>query len=415
MLTGQLQGLPVRPYQARPGHARIRLAPVTLLTGLNSSGKSTVLPSLALLRQSYDSGVLMSTDGDADSHGGFLLDGDLVELGTGQDLLHEDFATAEPGGDPLISVAFETAVKETYAWSARYAAEQDVLPITLPVQPEDWEDAPLFSRRFQYLKADRIVPATTYPRSHHQAIGRGFLGSRGEHAVNFLRHHAQDVVPDGPLRHPQAGGHTLLDQVVAWMQELCPGVNLEATEIPGIDSVRLSFGFGSTAGLYSTRRRRPTNVGFGLTYALPIVVACLTAGPGSLILLENPEAHLHPAASPVWRPSSRPLHPPAVSSSSRPTATTCSTGPGSPSSRGGWRPRTPRCTSSGAMGRRGDRHSDGRRGRIALRMARGLQPPHPFRPRPGRIHLRVITEEGRVRIGYIGRKRLPEDVPRKAR
>lgn len=40
--------------------------------------------------------------------------------------------------------------------------------------------------------------------------------------------------------------------------------------------------------------RRPTNVGFGLTYALPIVVACLTAGPGSLILLENPEAHLHP-------------------------------------------------------------------------------------------------------------------------
>lgn len=274
--------------------ARIRLAPVTLLTGLNSSGKSTVLQSLALLRQSYDSGVLMSTDGDADSRGGFLLDGDLVELGTGQDLLHEDFATEERGGDPLIAVAFETAAKETYAWSARYAAEQDVLPIVLPVQPEDWEDAPLFSRRFQYLKADRITPATTYPRSHHQAIGRGFLGARGEHAVNFLRHHAQDVVPDGPLRHPQAGGHTLLDQVVAWMQELCPGVNLEAKEIPGIDSVSLSFGFGGSAGLDSTRRRRPTNVGFGLTYALPIVVACLTAGPGSLILLENPEAHLHP-------------------------------------------------------------------------------------------------------------------------
>lgn len=275
--------------------ADIRLAPVTLLTGLNSSGKSTVLQSLALLRQSYDSGTLMSTDGDADSHGGFLLDGDLVELGTGQDLLHEDFTTSQPGTDPLISVAFETADKKTYAWSARYAAEQDVLPLDRSTRPAEWGDVPLFSRRFQYLKADRIVPATTYPRSHHQAIGRGFLGSRGEHAVNFLRHHAQDVVPEGhPLRHPQAGGHTLLDQVVAWMQELCPGVNLEASEIPGIDSVRLSFGFGGTAGLDSTRRRRPTNVGFGLTYALPIVVACLTAGPGSLILLENPEAHLHP-------------------------------------------------------------------------------------------------------------------------
>ncbi|WKV71350.1 DUF3696 domain-containing protein [Streptomyces sp. PCS3-D2] len=275
--------------------ARIRLAPVTLLTGLNSSGKSTVLQSLALLRQSYDSGILMSTDGDTDNRGGFLLDGDLVELGTGQDLLHEDFEIEQPRGEPLISIDFDTSDKQRYIWAALYAPEQDVLPLVLSSRPTDWGDVPLFSRRFQYLKADRITPATTYPRSHHQAIGRGFLGSRGEHAVNFLRHHAQDVVPDGhPLRHPDARGHTLLDQVVAWMQELCPGVNLEASEIPGIDSVRLSFGFGGTAGLDSTRRRRPTNVGFGLTYALPIVVACLTAGPGSLILLENPEAHLHP-------------------------------------------------------------------------------------------------------------------------
>ncbi|MFE2286236.1 hypothetical protein ACFXDJ_18970 [Streptomyces sp. NPDC059443] len=38
-----------------------------------------------------------------------------------------------------------------------------------------------------------------------------------------------------------------------------------------------------------------------------------------------------------------------------------------------------------------------------------------FRPRPGRIHLRVVTDEGRVRIGYIGRKRLTEDVPRNSR
>ncbi|MFF9071996.1 DUF3696 domain-containing protein [Streptomyces sp. NPDC014735] len=275
--------------------ADIRLAPVTLLTGLNSSGKSTVLQSLALLRQSYDSGILMSIDGDNDSPGGFLLDGDLVELGTGQDLLHEDPTTERPGTELVISIAFESADKESYAWSARYSPEQDVLPLESSARPADWRDVPLFSRRFQYLKADRIAPATTYPRSRHQAIGRGFLGARGEHAVNFLRHHAQDVVPDGhPLRHTEASGHTLLDQVVAWVQELCPGVNLEASEVPGIDSVRLSFGFGGTAGLNSTRRRRPTNVGFGLTYALPIVVACLTAGPGSLILLENPEAHLHP-------------------------------------------------------------------------------------------------------------------------
>lgn len=40
---------------------------------------------------------------------------------------------------------------------------------------------------------------------------------------------------------------------------------------------------------------RPANVGFGLSYALPVCVAGLTAQPGHLFIVENPEAHLHPA------------------------------------------------------------------------------------------------------------------------
>jgi predicted ATPase len=39
---------------------------------------------------------------------------------------------------------------------------------------------------------------------------------------------------------------------------------------------------------------KPTNVGFGFSYALPIGVAALTAMPGTLLLVENPEAHLYP-------------------------------------------------------------------------------------------------------------------------
>src|SRR5262249_24563225 len=59
------------------------------------------------------------------------------------------------------------------------------------------------------------------------------------------------------------------------------------------DLVRLSFRFG-TAGLSSSNRYRPTNVGFGLTYVLPVVNACLASRPGGIVLIENPEAHLHP-------------------------------------------------------------------------------------------------------------------------
>ena len=39
---------------------------------------------------------------------------------------------------------------------------------------------------------------------------------------------------------------------------------------------------------------KPVNVGFGFTYVLPIIVAVLAARPGDLLLIENPESHLHP-------------------------------------------------------------------------------------------------------------------------
>ncbi|MGY5009953.1 AAA family ATPase [Streptomyces sp. 900105755] len=271
------------------------LGPLTLLTGLNSSGKSSVLQSLGLLRQSYETQMLVRTKR---AGGGLLLNGDLVALGTAQDVLHEDFGPVEelPAGDePLVAFVIEEDGEER-TWAAAYDIrhpDQDVMPLA-----EGSVRAHLAEQPFQYLHADRITPAVTYPRSHQIAVARGFLGVRGEHTVNYLRHHtAQEVptvVPEGPLRHRGAMSPQLLDQTIAWMQELCPGVNIETDPIEGTDSVRLSYGFGGTAGINATRRRRPTNVGFGLTYALPIVVACLTATPESLILLENPEAHLHP-------------------------------------------------------------------------------------------------------------------------
>jgi predicted ATPase len=276
----------------------IALAPFTLLTGLNSSGKSTVLQALALLQQSYEAGLLDEDDATS----GFLLNGELVELGTGQDVRHETYVRGEPSAtddpDIAISVTREGGRRE---WRVQYGREDDLLrlipdPLSLRPSQMSWEreivQPPPFGSGFQYLKADRIVPAVSYPRSHDAAIRRGFLGARGQHTVNFLRAHQDDSVQAESLRLPDASSTTLLAQTDAWMQRLCPGVNLRAHDIHGTDTVRLSYGFGS--GVSSSNRYRPTNVGFGLTYALPIVIACLSAKPGSLILLENPEAHLHP-------------------------------------------------------------------------------------------------------------------------
>lgn len=265
----------------------IPLGRLTLLSGLNSSGKSTVLQALSLLRQSADAGTLTPPTEGA----GFLLNGDLVDLGVGQDVRHEAWV---PTRDGRGAIEIELTTTETTAgWAVDYGTEDDLLPMLACAPVEDAERISLFGPGFQYLRADRITPAVSYPRSHNAAIRKGFLGARGEHTVNYLRHHQDDEVGDPALCRADTESTTLLRQTEAWLGHLCPGVNLSTAGIDGTDTVRLSYSFG-TAGLSSSNQYRPTNVGFGLTYVLPIVVACLTARPGTVILLENPEAHLHP-------------------------------------------------------------------------------------------------------------------------
>ncbi|WP_030859355.1 AAA family ATPase [Streptomyces sp. NRRL S-37] len=267
----------------------IRLAPFTLLTGLNSSGKSSVLQALALLRQSYESGDLAPVGG---REAGLLLNDELVQLGTGQDVRHEAY---DDDTGPHISLALRgNGVKAR--WTAVYEREADhleLVPAEQGVQPDPASLLPsLFGPGFQYLKADRVSPQVSYPRSHHAVTTRGFLGAHGEHTVNYLRTHQDEPVTGKALLLRDAASPSLLAQTEAWMQRLCPGVRLVAEDIDGTDAVRLGYHFGS--GFSESNRYRPTNVGFGLTYVLPVVVACLSARPGTLVLLENPEAHLHP-------------------------------------------------------------------------------------------------------------------------
>jgi predicted ATPase len=75
------------------------------------------------------------------------------------------------------------------------------------------------------------------------------------------------------------------------MSNIFPGFQFAVTPIPGTDLATLGLANKGNPELI-----RPQNTGFGLSYTLPIFVACLAAKQGGLVLIENPEAHLHPAA-----------------------------------------------------------------------------------------------------------------------
>jgi predicted ATPase len=80
----------------------------------------------------------------------------------------------------------------------------------------------------------------------------------------------------------------LIDQVEAWMGEISPGTRLKIDAKSDVDLMSFQYSYGDS------NPYRPTNVGFGISYTLPIIVAALASKPGTIILIENPEAHLHP-------------------------------------------------------------------------------------------------------------------------
>jgi predicted ATPase len=98
------------------------------------------------------------------------------------------------------------------------------------------------------------------------------------------------------LRHPRTEEEgniaQLGKQVELWMGDVAPGIEIRPLTLPdtNISALRIKRKGVSTEWL------RPPNIGFGVSYALPIIVAGLLSQPGSLFLVENPEAHLHPAS-----------------------------------------------------------------------------------------------------------------------
>ncbi|MGB3533278.1 MAG: DUF3696 domain-containing protein [Microcoleaceae cyanobacterium] len=254
---------------------QLSFKPLTLLSGLNSTGKSSVLQSLLLLRQSYQQQLLPKT--------GLALNGDLVNIGTAQDALFESAIED--------NIEFEVTWKHDLkgVWRFDYNRESDVISIDPSLAiPETVYHTSLFSDTFHYLQADRIVPRPFFETSDFQVRQHQQLGSRGEYTVDFLHTYQDKNIPNSKLKHPSAISLSLTDQVEAWIGEVSPGTRIKVTQNLNMDLMSLQYSYGLS------NPYRATNTGFGVTYTLPILVAILASEPGTLILIENPEAHLHP-------------------------------------------------------------------------------------------------------------------------
>ncbi|MBF0132555.1 MAG: DUF3696 domain-containing protein [Magnetococcales bacterium] len=261
------------------GEVSIPLANLTLMTGLNGMGKSSAIQSLLVLRQSFHQGLLPGR--------GLALNGDLVNLGTAKAVLYEHAQNDHIG----ISLAYNNQDRET-DFLFGYDKNADILkPLGQQNDTEIFKEQ-LFTDQFQYLHAERLGPRVTFPVSHHHVREHRQLGSKGEYASHFLSLFGSTQKVPKKLQHSDGQSDLLVHQVAAWLGEVSPGVALHLSPYANMDVMNLEYSFPSVNG--RSDHFRASSVGFGITYTLPIIVALLAAEPGDLLIMENPEAHLHP-------------------------------------------------------------------------------------------------------------------------
>lgn len=266
------------------------LGALTLLSGTNAAGKSSVLQVLVLLHQ---------TVAEHEWSTRLMLNGRTAKLGTVQDVVDELHGRRGFGvglveaGDQVrwvfhendreaLSLSVESVVVNGQEFHAPKALRH-LLPM-----PE-YENRAGFAERLRglcYITAEREGPRDVYPLEDRQ-VAR-VVGPRGEHTVSVLYQGRDEPVREA-LRLPEVTPRRLL-QVEARMRRFFPGCRLTVEGVKGANAVRLGLAT-SDAGSF----RRPVHVGFGLTQVLPIVVAALSAEVDDLLLIENPEVHLHPA------------------------------------------------------------------------------------------------------------------------
>ena len=255
-------------------HLSLEVAPLTLLSGINGMGKSSFIQALLILRQSYLANSI--------KNGKLLLNDYLCSVGTPKDILFENASSEQF----KIEISYDNAEKNIWEFDLKTNC------CTANSCNENVSKNSLFNDRFQYLQAERTGPRNSFPMSDNEVEGHGSLGKKGEYCAHFLAQNERKKLPISKLVNDNCDINELRAQVEAWLSNITPSTRIHVNEYPRMDIVNLEFSF-FRKGL-PTENYRASNVGFGLTYSLPIFTAVLSSEPGSLIIIENPEAHLHP-------------------------------------------------------------------------------------------------------------------------
>lgn len=246
----------------------ININKATLLLGVNSGGKSSLIQSL------------------------LLLDSSLNNLGNENrgsiDLINNKYNLNLYSFDEIINYNSEDdffelgLINDDEKIKIKYIPTDDKNIITLSRE----EGSNTKSLDIIYLSAERLI--TSFQRSGN--INNLELGKNNEYIGYIIeKGKKRSIMAYKNRNHWTFKDINLLDfQINEWLNYILPNNKVSSKNISGDNYISLTF--GDKLNLHQT------NIGYGVSFILPIIVGGLIANKNSTFIVENPELHLHPSA-----------------------------------------------------------------------------------------------------------------------
>ncbi|TSD67626.1 DUF3696 domain-containing protein [Inquilinus sp. KBS0705] len=228
----------------------INLSPLTVLTGLNSSGKSSVIQALLMLEKASkrEKSVLLYGHGTA-----------------------KELRNSNSSGNIGLSVQLENG-----ELSIEIPVEETDYKITSDGIPSDFPE-------IIYIAADRFGPRGGI-QIYNDANLINKIGPNGENVLQCIRSYEYEHLAE-TLVLKESENDQFIFVLQSWLNKISPNTKF-SFELVELSDISYSM----------FNQHRSTNVGFGLSYILPVITALLvgTLIKNSVVIIENPEAHLHP-------------------------------------------------------------------------------------------------------------------------
>jgi len=242
------------------------LSNINLLTGINGKGKSSVLQALLLMKQSIERNPHTSQ---------LFLSGDWVDLHSFQEMRNKYVDE-----DEVVFEIEQGQGKVCFVYELTEASDKNGKANIKMTKYLDTLKEEKIKLNFTQLTSPLIENEQFFKNIHYVSAGR--LNAENSYKEKELKPTGGLVLKE--LTHNQE----LALEVNHTLQEIFEeDIQIKVLDLN--DPIVVRF-------VIDEREFLPSTVGFGYSYTLPIIISGLIAKENEILIIENPEAHLHPKA-----------------------------------------------------------------------------------------------------------------------